>query len=231
MLGLSSGQLYFILVLLQLTVLTPFLIKVIENSNKSKHLFWVTPIYLLVLYIYSFINKSQLPFYSTPFLAWFNFYYLGLWIKIKGYIPIFKRHQVRNSILLCIVGLVLSIFEGYLLLYFNMTEGFASSQIKISSFMYTFAIINLIFVVKPYIKNTNITWLKNIGDISYGIYYVHMFWISVTYKLLSYLTISNNFLPLFQLIQLVSTIILSYLNILVTRKIIGEKRSRKYLGF
>ena len=132
---------------------------------------------------------------------------------------------------MCIVGLVLSILEGYLLLYFGMTEGFASSQIKISSFIYTFAIINLLFVVKPYIKNIKITWLKNIGNISYGIYYVHTLWISVTNKLLSYLTILNDFLPLFQLIQVVSTIILSYLSILATREIIGEKRSRKYLGF
>lgn len=217
--------------LLQLTILTPFLIRVIVSSNKSKYLFWITPIYLFVLYIYPFVNKSQLPFYSTPFSAWFNFYYLGLYINIKGYIPIFKRNQVRNSISLCIVGLVLSIFEGYLLLYFGMTEGFASSQIKISSFVYTFAIINLLFAVKPYFKNTKIIWLKSIGDISYGIYYIHMFWISITNKILSCVTKLNNYLPLFQLIQLVSTIILSYLSILVTMKLIGEKRSRKYLGF
>lgn len=45
-LGLSSGQLYFILVLLQLTIITPYLVNEIKNRKYAKFLFLITPLYL-----------------------------------------------------------------------------------------------------------------------------------------------------------------------------------------
>lgn len=230
-LGLSSGQLYFILVLLQLTIITPFLIRRIEKGRGAKYLFLVTPLYLLILYLYFLIYKQQLPFYQIPFPAWFNFYYLGLWIKIKGYKPIFKRNNILNSIILCVAGLIFSIIESYLLLSLGSTGGFASSQIKVSSFLYVFAIINLLIIIKPYMENLKIKWLENIGDSSYGIYYIHMFWIIVSTKILSLIPYIDGILPIYQLLQLIFVIFLSYISIQFTKKTIGDKISRRYLGF
>ena len=87
--------------------------------------------------------------------------------------------------------------------------GFASSQIKISSFFYTFTIINLLMVIKPYIDNREITWLRLIGDNSFGIYYVHMFWIMISNKLLSSIVLLGDILPIYQIVQLVFILLFS----------------------
>jgi len=61
------------LVLMQLTVLTPFLIKVIRQQRWARVLFLLTPFYLIGLYSYTLIKGEQLPFYQTFFPAWFVF--------------------------------------------------------------------------------------------------------------------------------------------------------------
>jgi surface polysaccharide O-acyltransferase-like enzyme len=82
LLGLSSGPLYFIVVLLQLTVLTPVLIRTIQTDRGTKFLFLVTPIYFLLLYSYSVIYKTQMPFYQTFFFG--MVYLLLFWIVDKN---------------------------------------------------------------------------------------------------------------------------------------------------
>lgn len=232
LLGLSSGHLYYILVLIQLTIITPFLIKIIQGGHKgSKVLFLVTPLYLLILYVYNAIFKEQFLFYQTFFPAWFIFYYCGLWVKIKGYKPLFKIHAIRKSILTCLVALLVSIIEAYVLSEFNLSVGFASSQIKISSFLYTFALINLLMVIKPHFQAEKVTFLSTIGDYSYSIYYVHMIWVIIGNKLLSIVPFIDNILPIYQILQLLFTITFSMVSILVTRKILGKKISNKLLGF
>lgn len=231
LLGLSSGQLYYIVVLLQLTVLIPYLIKAIENNKKAKHLFLITPLYLIVLYSFTLIYNKQLPYFQYLFPVFFSFYYLGLWIKIKGFKPLFKTNKVRNSILFYIFGLIICIFEAYFMLYLKFPESFASSQTKISSHIYVIAIINLLITIKPYFEDTSVLLLKNIGDKSYGIFYVHIIWIIISNKLLYNVTILRNVLLFHQTLQLFLTITLSYLTIIMTKKLLGEKNSLKYFGF
>lgn len=231
-LGLSSGHLYYILVLLQLTIITPFLIKVIQSNRKgSKVLFLVTPLYLLLLYVYNAVFKEQFLLYQTFFPAWFVFYYCGLWVKFKGYKSLFKTHVIRKSIILCLLALLASIIEAYALLGFDFSVGFASSQIKVSSFIYTFALINLLIVVKPYCNIKKNTWLSTIGDYSYGVYYVHMVWVIIGNKILSTVTFIDNILPVYQILQLLFTIAFSMVSIWATRKVLGKGISARLLGF
>ena len=231
LLGLSSGQLYFILVLLQLTILTPLLIKIIQSNKGMKLCFLITPVYLLILYSYIIIYKKQMPFYQTFFPAWFVFYYIGLLVKIRGYKSIFKKNEILNSILCCSITLIFSIIEGYGLLALGFSEGFVSSQIKISSFLYVFSLINLLMVIKPHIKIQKIRWIKHIGDNSYGIYYVHMLWIIFSNKILALIHVTENILPIYQFIQLIFTIIFSCFSIYIVERVIGKSFSSKLLGF
>jgi len=229
--GQSSGQLYFVLVLLQLTIITPFLIKTIRDDRWRKILFSITPVYLLGLYLYAAVFKKQLPYYQALFPAWFGFYYVGLWIKIKGFKPSFRKQKLIGSIILCLAALLFSIIEGFGLLALDFPEGFAVSQIKISSFLYVFAIINLLFTIKSYAEKIRMTPLKVLGDNSYGIYYVHMVWMIISTKVLSSISVFNDCLPLYQLIQVAFVIIFSCISIFITKKIIGRKISGKLLGF
>jgi len=228
--GLSSIQLYFIPVLLQLAVLTPFLIKAIQSRRGTKLLLLVTPIYLIGLYAYAIVYKSQFAFYQTFFPAWFIFYYVGLWIKINGYKPLFKKNQIFNGALCCVIGLSLSIIEGYGLLALGFPEDFATIQIKVSSIFYAFAIINLLLVIKPYMEKMEIKWLKILGDDSYGIFYVHLFWIMISYIILWYVPLIGEVLPAYQLLQVVFVVSLSCLSIFMIKAIMGRKLSGRFLG-
>lgn len=100
-------------------------------------------------------------------------------MKLRGHKPLFKKNQLRNSFLCCCTALLLSIIEGYGSLAFGFTVEFASSQIKVSSFLYAFAIITLLMAIKSYVAGVEIRWLKILGDNSYGIYFVHVFWILI----------------------------------------------------
>lgn len=228
--GLSAIQLYFILVLLQLAVLTPLLIKSIQGNRGTMVLFLITPLYLIVLYGYAMIYDSQFVFYQTFFPAWFIFYYAGLRLKINGYRPLFKRNQLFNSILCCFIALVLGIIEGYGLLMFGFPGDFATIQIKVSSILYVFALINLLLVIKPYMEKTEVKWLRYLGDNSYGIFYIHMFWIMVSYFILSFVPFIGEILPVYQLIQLGFVMILSCISIFIIRKILNKELYCQVLG-
>ena len=106
--GLSSGQLYYILVLIQLTILSPLLIKTIKMNRFIKLMFAITPIYLVALYAYAIFFGHQFKFYATIFPAWFLFYYFGLYVRIKGFPQIFHSYKLKYSILFVSAALGLS---------------------------------------------------------------------------------------------------------------------------
>lgn len=211
--------------------MTPLLIRDIQNNKRTKFWILITPIYLVYLYFYMIINKKQIPFYQTYFPAWFIFYYIGLSVKINGYKFLYKNNQISISLIMCIVSFILSIFEGYMLLSLGLLESIASSQIKISTFLYTFTLIKLIMKIKLYSQDNKIKWLKYIGDNSYGIYYVHMFWIIISNRGLILIPSLRDILPIYQFIQLIFVLSFSFFSIYIIRMIIGRNLANKLFGF
>jgi membrane-bound acyltransferase YfiQ involved in biofilm formation len=233
LLGKSVEPLYFIIVLLQLIIITPLTIRSIKSYRKISMilLLFITPIYLLFLNIFSIIYKVQFLYEHYFFSAWFIFYYFGLWTKIKGYNYFLKRNAISISIFLCISGIGISILEGYWKLHIGLPGSLAISQIKISTFLYIFAIINLLFHIKLNYKKFKSSLLKKIGDVSYGIYYVHIFWIMISNIIIKYMPFIKDILPIAQVFQLIFSLSLSYLSISITKKIIGHKPANEFLGF
>jgi peptidoglycan/LPS O-acetylase OafA/YrhL len=223
--------LYYIVVLIQLVIITPILIKCISNKYLNLMVFLITPIYLVLIYAYAYITNHQMPLYGTLFPAWLVFYYLGLYIKIKGY-PISKKEKpATGAVIAVLAALIFSIIECYFMLYLGLEDGFASSQIKISSFLYSLSIINLIFVLKDYNFKRKLNNITKIGDYSYGIFYVHCFWLLIINEVIIFIPGIHNILPVYQLTQLSITLALCIISIIVTNKIIGKKLGNKYLGF
>lgn len=247
--GEAAAPLYYIVVLMQLIIVTPILIRCVKNKYLNLMSFCITPIYLIMVYAYTCVTKQQLPLYGTVFPAWLIFYYLGLYIKINGFASPKKENAISHAILLVLGALILSLIEGYILLHLGMTMAFASSQIKFSSFIYSISIINLILVLKAkgikvkqgfITKNGLITkdgiitkngLITKIGNYSYGIFYVHLFWLVIIGKLTEHIPYIHSILPVYELIQISITLALSVLSIIVTRKIIGKKLASKYFGF
>lgn len=174
LLGEAATPLYYILVMIQLTILTPWLLRAL-NGNKTRWVFYsITPVYLGLLYAFNMGKGHTPPFYGTLFPAWFFFYFFGLecrnhrwdkWVKNSG----------GGRIL---VLLLLSFGEAFVLKKMGCSDGFASSQIKFSSFAYSVSIILLLLRMEERKGNTQsavLNVLKLYGDCSYGIFYGHMF--------------------------------------------------------
>lgn len=231
LLGLAQGHLYYIIVLAQLILLTPYLVRIIKANKFNLIVLMITPVYLLFLYMYTLLFKDLMPNYQTYFPAWFIFYYFGLLMNVKGD---FNRQKIFNTkilVILIVGAFLISVFEGYLLFNFGFPIGFSISQIKVSSFIYTFLIINLFIQIEPFIKTTKRSLLKYIGDNSFGIYFVHILWIMISDKILVNFSVINDILPAYQIIQFIFVLFLSCLSIYFSKRIFGEKLSRLFLGF
>ena len=164
--GKSATPFYYIVVLIQLTVLTPWLVKIIKQDGTISKILWlVTPVYLVYLYTWNYIVGVSPRLYETLFPAWFGFYYLGIQVhcgwKLKG-----NGYAVVATILLSCV-------EAVGLRAAGLDIGFYTSQITAGSFLYSVTIIG--WLLK---KNKNscrdCRLLSKIGDCSYGIFYTHM---------------------------------------------------------
>ena len=164
--GKSATPFYYIVVLMQLTVITPWLVKIIKQNGIISRILWVvTPVYLVYLYAWNYIVGVSPRLYETLFLAWFGFYYLGIQVrcgwKLKG-----NGYVVATTLLLSYV-------EAVGLRAAGRGIGFYTSQITVGSFLYSVAMIGW-FLEKSEISCRGCHLLSKIGDCSYGIFYIHM---------------------------------------------------------
>lgn len=166
-LGKAVAPLYYIIVLIQLTIMTPWLVK-----NRKKYMYLLTPVYLIILYWFNVKNGHTPMCYETLFPAWFSFYLLGLDCKDKKFVSRLKEKINFGWVL---VALLISISEAFILLNIGCSDGFATSQIRIGSYLYASAII---LILMKYKEKESVVKLNNIfagiGNLSYGIFYVHI---------------------------------------------------------
>lgn len=193
--GKSSTQLYYIVVLIQLILITPMLIKYIQKQRWGERLLWaLTPIYLMYLYGFNIAAGKEPLLYSTLFPAWFIFYYLGLQLKLRSD----KIENLAQSIgkpWVVILMLALSIVEGFGIFRLGLSIEFACSQIKVSSFLFSFSFaLYLCNLNKGYTQtktNSIRKVMKFAGDYSYGVFYIHCIIILILNKVISYTPIQS----------------------------------------
>lgn len=178
--GSASWQLYYILVLLQLTVLTPLLIKCMNSRWMSLCCYAITPAYLCFLFAFVYCHKSLPPWYHKVFAAWFLFYYLGLKVRNKNPDELKKRLLAisNNSISRIILGMfAVSLIEAILLKAIRMPDNYATTQVRAGAFLYAASICLFTIVqVKKWgwVKTRKRSFLIFWGDYSYFVYYAHM---------------------------------------------------------
>ena len=162
MFGKAATPFYYIIVLLQLTAISPWLIK-----HRKNWMYFITPMYLVLIYTYNIIIGSMPYLYETVFPAWFFFYILGMDCrsgKLDRLIEKVKGYWI-------VVALLLSICEAYILKAIGCADGFVVTQIKFSSFLYAATICLLLQKAKHHVEINVVTL---IGDYSYGIFYCHI---------------------------------------------------------
>ncbi len=225
-LGTSSTQLYYIVVLVQLILITPFLIKIIQSKNlyTKSIVIIITPIYLGIIAIFNIKFNIKIPQYQTLFLAWILYYYIGLFYKInkekidKGKDNIEKTLFLGWGILVCIISLMNIYMYKKGINYFYLI-----SQVRLLNMVYILYVIVVIVRLKNKIKN--VKCLEKLGDLSFGIYFIH------TYIIIVYSRIFNiNNYYVYISLGLVWVTFISYFSISIFKKI-TKNRFNKILGF
>ena len=213
--GKAATPLYYILVLLQLTLFTPYLVK-----NRKRWMYLITPVYLVILYIFNIATGGMPRFYETFFPAWFIFYILGMDCR-SGRIKVQKIKRWWIAI-----ALGVSFIEAFVLMKIGCSVGFASSQIKFSSFLYA-AFIALFLVKNERECDKNL--LSTVGDCSFGIYFSHIAVMWGVSKVLLVVGVESWFAR--WSFTFIFTSILSFIFVWLVRKIFDGKKLLRRVGF
>ena len=226
-LGQTSVHLYFILVLVQLTVLTPLFIKLLRTKCAWVP-FLITPLYITGMYVYALTVGELPPFYGTFFAGWSAFYIAGLWMQAR---PV-KIPPLKGAIAVAGALFIVSVIEAYILISNGGPVGLAVSQLSISSIVYSFAIFGVALALKQQKKQiTPPSWVVRLGTISYGVYFVHIVWIFALTPITKWLLVVFPVLPVVQVLLVVSVVALSVATIQLTRRVIGKKYAVTLFGF
>lgn len=217
--GKSATPFYYIVVLMQLTVITPWLVKVIKEDKKVKSVLWlVTPIYLIYLYIWNFTKGSSPRLYETLFPAWFGFYYLGIQVRCGL--------KFKSNGYMLITAWLMSCGEALILRKLGGSIGFCTSQITMGSFLYSAAMIGWMLKRAEEYESGNKVFAK-VGDCSYGIFYIHMAVLMVVGKFI----ICNNWYVYWSL-RFITTSVISFEIVYVSQKLLKKhNKLLKHLGF
>ena len=131
----------------------------------------VASIFSISVITYLFVQGVRLPLiiYAGSFVVWFVFFMFGVYYSSSKI-----NYTVKHAILITIFGFVLECIETY---WLNTNYG-SGYGIKLSSFIYSIGIIMLILSPKAkfaYKSNKFTSIIAYLGNISFGVYLIHLF--------------------------------------------------------
>lgn len=168
--------LYFLFVLIQLKLITPWLLKRIKREDYKfrKDAVWlVTPLYLLIFTLFRLyaeadyeLSSEILPF-DHLFPSWLIYYYLGMVCR-------FRTIKVRPIYIFfaLVVSYYLSIVVAFWLNGNSNLHNFPYTQSKLSSMF--IALCVMLLVNSFYERKMPCGILSRIGEWSFGIYLLHI---------------------------------------------------------
>lgn len=217
--GKSATPFYYIVVLIQLTMITPCLVKIVkQNGIISRSLWLVTPIYLVYLYTWNYIVGAPPRLYETLFPAWFGFYYLGIQVRCGL--------KLKNNGYAVAGRLLLSCIEAVGLRAAGFDVGFYTSQITAGSFLYSVAVIGC-FLKSSENSRRGCCLLSKIGDCSYGIFYIHMAVLMIVGRFIK----CENWYA-YWILRFGLTASISYSIVQIAQRVLkNDKKLLRYIGF
>ena len=179
----------------------------------------------LVIFYFRYYTDISLPLiiYAGNFATWLMFFILGLYIGSS------RQIKISNKVLLLLISIfyIISCFETYLLINIFHRSGDAVTAVKASSFMYSFTLIIFLFNNQDLIKSK---LLKIFGQMSFGIYLIHMFPLMIATKILSYSTLLKEISFLNQIVLIFIVMFSCFLFIFIFNKVFSNSKNR-LIGF
>lgn len=225
--GAGSAQLYYLVVYLQLTLLTPWLLRLLDRPAARTALYAVTPATLLARYALSVVGLS-LPIQAFCG-SWLLFYLLGLewrariapWLRARGV-------GARHALVAMAACLVLQELEGFTWLAIGNYD-LATTQLKATSmFSSACSCVLIALAAGPTSRRlASCVPLVRLGDLSFGVYLSHMAVLAVFRALLGLIGFSG-FLP--SLFLWIATLVTSAVFIVFCQHIL-PKRALTWIGF
>jgi peptidoglycan/LPS O-acetylase OafA/YrhL len=227
--GRVEDPYFYLLMLIQFYLLTPVFIRL--ANARGGFVFVVTLHIISVAALYGlrlFINKDiSFTFIKMPCLAWLSFFYLGVVLRSKP--DLFVKIKTSHLCIAAVGLFIFSLIEGGIFIgndYFEL----GISDIKFTSLLYGAAVVILFFNARESLHWPR--WLAIVGDYSFGIYFIHGFFLRGAHKALApHLSALYDIQPLYQLAIATIAVVASCFIIFTTRKIIGKDWAGRLFGF
>ena len=224
----AGWQLYFIVVLIQLIFISPFILKYWYNKYFKTALLLITPISMMLHRTLQLRFGFSAPLYQLSIFYWVIYYALGLeYDSIKNRIEMITRKlRLGGGIYVIFFVCALIIVYAYnILIYHAFGYGSALSQIDFMNMC--FCLVTIVVVMKFARKDYHENLLSRIGDRAIGIYFIHLIVLELFKNLLGGWQI-NDVIKI--LSYSVLTFFTSYIIIVVFSRL-TRGRLDKYLGF
>ena len=216
--GTAATPLYYIVVLVYYTLLSPFLLKAVYSRKTCIIILASTPFFLLIGYAIRFTGIDVWDYLKySP--VWLSFYFMGMVINTRR--PIFNLSVLW---LLLPIAFISELISTFVLL---SAGGIAYSQMRFSGAFYSVIIILLAYQYSSR-KSIKVKWLACLGDDSYAIYYMHCIFIALFHKIIPFE--SNAILLVYQIGQLAFATLMSLLAIILIKKLIKKASVRAIMG-
>lgn len=220
----GAMTLYYLVVYIQLVLLTPFLAKYAKTTTSWLG-FTIIPVCAFMMKQYFPITPSNYSiwawFWKTSFVLWFPYYLMGLYLGYKQKTLHIGRRIVLGVVFLLIISILIQIIDGYHMMECGLRN--PGTQLKLSAYFTSSLCILLAFIYLRSDKNIDkLGIIRNVGDYSFGIYLCHILVIRILIKYGWY-----NHLP--YVINTFVVFIVSYLLVVLLSKLVNNRTSM-YLG-
>ena len=217
--GSCSYHLYFIPVYIQVMLLTEPLFMLLSSRFKYLGLL-LTPMALL---LFKYILPQSGILYPKALkdinlFLWVTYYYIGLGFGNRK----FACLQMRSTVIFVFLAFVFSVSEG-VFWFVHGDYNMATTQCRISSCVYAMSFLYLCAntleqKILVFFSN-NHSYLILLGELSGGIYFMHVFWIRIINALGRFV---HPFMAAFP-VSTVLTVIVSVFSILLLKKYFPKK--------
>lgn len=209
---------YFIALIIECYLLTPILVR-FNNKKMLIIVILVSFVSTCIIEHIRFINGTELPLIVRgSFPPLLIFYYLGIYLAKHS-----RGYPLSIPIVMIIVGLIIGLLHMHCLRSFYGVSGQGQ---KISLYLFDIGVILLCLSKKletSYKENFLNKIILYVGEISFGIYFTHVYLISIADKFFPWMRESWILLWIFSTVLTITIIIIF--------KKIAPVYSRKYFGY